>query len=98
MEMISTASRKSFIRHGKYSLALPFMLSLLPKELRAAAEKSGAKKPIPRLLWMSMGHGHMEEHFYPKKAGHFKDIGLPPALKPLSKAYRLLHHDFESEQ
>jgi hypothetical protein len=78
------------LRDGGKVLALPFLGSLLPSAVVAAEEKRLAKEAVKRLLWMSMGHGHMEEHFYPKAAGAFSDIDLPPGLAPLKKNFEHL--------
>ena len=83
MNIISHFSRRSFLRQGTKALALPFLPSLLPSKAQAASEKSF--KPVKRLLWMSMGHGHMEKHFYPTSTGQLKGMNLPPAWKALQK-------------
>lgn len=49
------------------------------------AEQSLASGAPKRLLWMSMGHGHMEKHFYPKESGNLSDIALPPGWDPMKK-------------
>ena len=83
-----STTRRTFLRNGGNVLALPFLGSLLPAAVTAAQEKHLAKEPIKRLLWMSMGHGHMEKHFYPTSAGAFSDIELPPGLAPLKKNFK----------
>ena len=83
MDITTNTSRRSFLTNGSKCLGLPFLPSLLPANLQAASEKSS--KPVKRLLWMSMGHGHMEKHFYPTATGKLKDMELPPAWKPLQK-------------
>jgi hypothetical protein len=80
-----TDSRRSFLRHGIKAVTLPFLASLLPMRSRASAEAALADKMPKRLLWMAMGHGHMEEHFYPTEAGQFTNIALPPGWDPLKK-------------
>ncbi|MFT5131354.1 MAG: hypothetical protein ACI8W8_004990 [Rhodothermales bacterium] len=76
------STRRSFLCKGSHALSLPFMASLLPADVRAVAENAPAPK---RLLWMAMGHGHMEDHFYPLETGAFKGMELPPAWAPLKK-------------
>ena len=83
MNISTNTSRRSFLTNGSKCLALPFLSSLLPANLQAASAK--AAKPVKRLLWMSMGHGHMENHFYPTATGQLKDMKLPPAWKHLQK-------------
>ena len=61
MNITTNTSRRSFLTNGSKCLALPFLSSLLPANLQAASAKGA--KPVKRLLWMSMGHGHMEKHF-----------------------------------
>ena len=85
MNINTTPNRRSFLRNGVASLALPFLGSLLPSRVQSAADKALAAKPTRRLLWMSMGHGHMEKHFYPKKAGNLSNIALPPGWDPMKK-------------
>ena len=70
MNITTTTNRRTFLRNGSKALTLPFLASLLPAGSRALAEKSLASNTPKRLLWMSMGHGHMEKHFYPKKGGN----------------------------
>ena len=81
-------TRRTFLRNSGKVLALPFLGSLLPGAVMAAEEKRLATEPIRRLLWMSMGHGHMENHFYPNAAGAFSDIDLPRGLAPLKKNFK----------
>lgn len=78
-------TRRTFLRNGAGCIALPFLGSRMPTVAQAAAEKQLAKSPVKRLLWMSMGHGHMEDHFYPKDAGGLGDMALPPGMEPLKK-------------
>jgi Protein of unknown function (DUF1552) len=78
-------SRRSFLRSGARAVTLPFLASLLPVRGRVLAEQALAAKTPKRLLWMAMGHGHMEEHFYPTEQGHFTDITLPPGWDALKK-------------
>ena len=80
------SSRRSFLRQQGRAIALPFLASLLTASERAAAEKSLVEGETPkRLLWMTMGHGHMEDHFYPTDTGRFSKIPLPPGWDPLRK-------------
>ena len=85
MNITTNSSRRSFLTNGGKVLTLPFLGSLLSTASQAAAEKKLAQEPVRRLLWMTMGHGHMEEHFYPKGSGSLKGIKLPPGLSPLQK-------------
>ena len=78
-------NRRTFLRSGSSVLTLPFLASLVPAGSRALAEQSQATNTPKRLLWMSMGHGHMEKHFYPKEFGAFSEIALPPGWAPLKK-------------
>ncbi|MDP6354943.1 MAG: DUF1552 domain-containing protein [Planctomycetota bacterium] len=85
MNITTNSNRRTFLRNGAKVVALPFLGSLLPSGILRAEEKKLAAKPIRRLLWLSMGHGHMEDHFYPKEAGAFSEIELPPGFDPLKK-------------
>lgn len=85
MNITTTTNRRTFLRNGSKALTLPFLASLLPAGSRALAEKSLASNTPKRLLWMSMGHGHMEKHFYPTKGGNLKNIALPPGWDPMKK-------------
>jgi hypothetical protein len=64
-------------------MAIPFLPSLLSAAERKDFDKTGAS--TKRLLWLSMGHGHMEKHLYPENFGEFSKINLPPGLKPVQK-------------
>ena len=80
------ATRRTFLRQQGRVIALPFLTSLLATTERAAAERSLVDGKVPkRLLWMAMGHGHMEDHFYPTEAGAFSEIKLPSGWDPLRK-------------
>ena len=57
MNLQTSNSRRSFLTKGSMYLTLPFLPSLLPTKVQAASEKSA--NPVKRLLWMSMGHGHI---------------------------------------
>ena len=82
----NTSGRRTFLRKGGQAIALPFLASLLPSGARAAEEKSLGEGATPkRLRWMTMGHGHMEDHFYPTEAGRFSEMSLPPGWNPLKK-------------
>lgn len=85
MNLTTTSSRRSLIRNGAKAVALPFLSSLLPAAAQAAAEKQLGDLPVRRLLWMSMGHGHMEQHFYPTEVGNLAKIALPPGWDPMRK-------------
>lgn len=85
MNLTTHTSRRSFLRNGTKALTLPFLVSLLPSGSRALAEQALASGSPKRLLWLSMGHGHMEKHFYPKEVGHLSDIALPPGWEAMRK-------------
>ena len=78
-------NRRTFLRNGAKALTMPFLASLLPAGSRAFAEQSLASGAPKRLLWMAMGHGHMEKHFYPTESGRLSDIALPPGWGPMKK-------------
>ncbi|MDG1671302.1 MAG: DUF1552 domain-containing protein, partial [Akkermansiaceae bacterium] len=80
-----TTNRRTFLRNGSKALTLPFLASLLPAGSRALAEQSLTSGAPKRLLWMAMGHGHMEKHFYPTESGRLSDIALPPGWAPMKK-------------
>ena len=79
------SNRRTFLRNGTKALTLPFLASLLPAGSRALAEQASASGAPKRLLWLSMGHGHMEKHFYPTESGRLSDIALPPGWEPMKK-------------
>ena len=83
MNIGTNSSRRSFLVNGNKVTALPFLASLLPSSVRAAQEKRQSPK---RLLWMSMGHGHLSE-FYPEETGNLRDISMAPAFEPLKKNF-----------
>ena len=85
MNLFSSTNRRTFLRNGTNALMLPFLASLLPAGSRALAEQSLSSGAPKRLLWMAMGHGHMEKHFYPTESGRLSDIALPPGWGPMKK-------------
>ena len=85
MNLTITSNRRTFLRNGTKALTLPFLSSLLPSSVQAATEKELAKNSVRRLLWMSMGHGHMEKHFYPSESGSLNDLALPAGWDPMKK-------------
>ena len=85
MSLFSSTNRRTFLRNGTNALTLPFLASLLPAGSRAFAEQSLSSGAPKRLLWMAMGHGHMEKHFYPTESGRLSDIALPPGWGPMKK-------------
>ena len=78
-------NRRTFLRNGAKALTMPFLASLLPAGSRALAEQSLASGAPKRLLWMAMGHGHMEKHFYPTESGRLSEMALPPGWGPMKK-------------
>lgn len=85
MNLTTHTDRRTFLSNGSKGLVLPFLASLLPAGSRALAEKALAAGTPKRLLWMSMGHGHMEKHFYPSESGSLKDLALPAGWDPMKK-------------
>ena len=85
MNLFSSTNRRTFLRNGTNALTLPFLASLLPAGSRVLAEQSLSSVAPKRLLWMAMGHGHMEKHFYPTESGRLSDIALPPGWGPMKK-------------
>ena len=83
MNINTDSNRRTFLLNGAKAITLPFLGSLLPSGVRASSEKALAGKTPKRLLWMSMGHGHMEKHFYPKNSGNLSKIALPPGWDPI---------------
>ena len=78
MKLTTNTIRRTFLRNGTKALMLPFLGSLLPNGTRALAEEALASNTPSASFWMSMGHGHMEKHFYPTEGGQLSDIALPP--------------------
>ncbi|MCH2209371.1 MAG: DUF1552 domain-containing protein, partial [Lentisphaerales bacterium] len=85
MNIQNSTSRRSFLTNGSKFLALPFLPSLLSAQEGRQFAKSANLQSTKRLLWLSMGHGHMEKHFYPESYGELTKISLPPGLVPLKK-------------
>ena len=85
MNILSSTNRRTFLRNGTNALTLPFLASLLPAGSRALADQALSSGAPKRLLWMAMGHGHMEKHFYPTESGRLSDIALPPGWGPMKK-------------
>lgn len=76
-------SRRSLLRAGSFSLALPFLDSIAS----AAAPVSSPK----RMLFLGGGYGFTHnfrdatDSFFPHEAGRFSEIGLTNGLKPLER-------------
>ena len=85
MNIQISTSRRAFLRNGSKFMAVPFLPSLLSAQEGRQFEKSVRSQSTKRLLWLSMGHGHMEKHFYPESYGDLTKINLPPGLAPLKK-------------
>jgi hypothetical protein len=85
MYLNTDTNRRTFLQNGAKAITIPFLGSLLPAAVQAAAEKTLAGKTPKRLLWMSMGHGHMEKHFYPTESGKLSEIALPLGWDPIKK-------------
>lgn len=77
------ATRRSILRNGSYSLALPLLSSVASAQPEAATPK--------RMIFLGGGYGftaadrHDPEGFYPTEAGRFSRIGLTSGLKPLER-------------
>ena len=95
MNLFSNISRRTFLRNGTHALTLPFLASLLPAGSRTLAEQSLASVAPKRLLWMTMGHGHMEDHFYPHRYRAIQQNLLASGVGSLEKKSQPLHHDFQ---
>ena len=72
--MITTTSRRSFLKAGGACLALPFLESFA---------QAVPAPPPKRLVFLNLGYGFTEETFYPKNSGAFGK--LPPGLEPLDR-------------
>ena len=94
MSIKTNISRRSFLINGSKVTALPFLASYLPSSARAAQKKMTQSNP-KRLLWMSMGHGHLND-FYPNQTGNLSDIKMAPAYDPIKKNLST-HHPFQFE-
>ena len=66
MNIQISTSRRAFLRNGSKFMAVPVLPSLLSAQEGRQFEKSVSSQSTKRLLWLSMGHGHMEKHFYQK--------------------------------
>ncbi len=80
MNQFSTNSttRRSFLRAGRYCLAVPFL------ETFAKAEATAATPP-KRMVFLGGGFGFTKESFYPTESGRFSEIGLTDGLMPLKR-------------
>jgi len=79
-------SRRSILRAGAYSLALPFLESAV-----RAAPVAAAKNVPKRMIFLGGGYGFtdsfsgQEDSFFPSEAGRFSSIGLTKGLKPMER-------------
>ena len=60
--MITTTSRRSFLKAGGVYLALPFL---------GSTARANPGPPPKRLVFLNVGYGFTEETFYPKTGGPF---------------------------
>jgi len=74
-------NRRTVLKAGVTSLALPFMESLGLANVAKAATAAAPK----RFLFIGCGYGFTKHSFFPTKAGKFSDIGLTPGLQPLDR-------------
>lgn len=73
-----STTRRSFLRYGRYLLAVPFLETF-------ATAKAAAARPPKRMIFLGGGFGFTKETFYPELAGRFAEIGLTEGLEPLKR-------------
>ena len=77
-------NRRTVLKAGATSLALPFMESLSMAQVAKVAKAATAAVP-KRFLFIGCGYGFTTHSFFPTKAGKFSEIGLTPGLEPLDR-------------
>ena len=77
-------NRRTVLKAGVTSLALPFMESLGMAEVASVAKVATGATP-KRFLMIGHGFGFTKTSFFPTKAGKFSEIGLTPGLSPLDR-------------
>ena len=77
-------NRRTILKAGATSLALPFMESLGMAQVASVAKAASAAAP-KRFLFIGCGYGFTKHSFFPTKAGKFSEIGLTDGLKPLDR-------------
>ena len=80
--MISSISRRHFLRGSGAVIALPAIESIGFKPFATAAAKKTTKPP-KRLIFMSMGFGVTNDSWYPSKADNGTGYKLSEGLAPL---------------
>ena len=73
-----STTRRSFLRYGRYLLAVPFLETF-------ATAKAAAARPPKRMIFLGGGFGFTKETFYPELAGRFAEIVLTEGLEPLKR-------------
>ena len=74
-------SRRALLRAAGVTLALPFMESLAPRTLRAAAPGT----PLRLVYWM-IPNGVLYDRWIPKVVGKLDAANVPESLQPLAEA------------
>jgi hypothetical protein len=77
----SFLSRRAFLRGSGVALALPFLESIAPRPLSAAAPGT----PL-RLIYWFIPNGVIYSRWNPKQVGPLDPAGAPESLAPLAKA------------
>ncbi len=76
--LTDSTTRRSFLRYGRYLLAVPFLETF-------ATAQAAAARPPKRMIFLGGGFGFTKETFYPEQAGRFAEIGLTEGLEPLKR-------------
>ncbi len=74
----NSRTRRSFLRAGCTTLALPFLETF-------AVEKAASEAPPKRLIFLGGGFGFTKKTFFPTEAGRFSEIGMTEGLMPLDR-------------
>jgi hypothetical protein len=77
----SFLSRRALLRGAGVTLALPFLESVAPRALRAAAPSA----PV-RLMYWFIPNGILYDKWIPKVAGMLDSAAPPESLAPLATA------------
>jgi len=77
MSLITTPSRRSFLRSATACLALPCLDTF-------AAAVSDLPGPKKRMIFLGQGYGFLPD-FYPNESGRFSELGLTEGMSSLKK-------------
>ena len=77
MSILTTVSRRSFLRSSSALLALPYLHSF--------ADAKASPDKVKRMIFLGQGYGFVNDTFYPTKSGKFSEMGLTEGMSSLKK-------------